>query len=1418
MVHVISSSDFDYIHPGGAHAFYSATNHKIIIRDTAAALSPSAYAHMLLHEGGHAATYRAMLTHPELMEKLESLRLFIKDRIDRLGDDRVSGVMSYGLSKSWELLAESWSNKHFQEILAGIQLDSHMRQFLDLPPKSKTLWDAVREIISQAIEKVLGKRLDDTALDAILSFGKDFEKIHAVEGEGLRVRGGAKWEAFFKTTADPALARPEMAKRPEKRPLTKETVSKYEEATKAFYKQRDEIQSRGQERSQQAAEAREAGDIEGSRRLAGEAEKLREQWASMEAPKIEDFIEPVPSEKEAKPGEKPFTPAPVGFTQKMHDNYLKALDQLADGANEAKRKAYMDNARKQETSLWKDEKKAVREDVAAQLNNHPVFKLDEMLRGGTKVLTEGLTDAQIAALPKKNVTGYKRQGGVSIDDLAKVLDVSSGNKLMIDYMAMLDERNASGHKYKEYLNRKIDAETERQMELQHGDLSQRITERALDHIFSEEQERILSEETLRYAMKAGKKPIPREQIKAEIQQDLSAEFIKDIKSKDFMANGAREARLAEEYGIKGDPAKAFQHAQNREYAYYKARLAREYEKEKAQLDKKLKVLKERELQKTISQEYLNAAHTIMMKLNIPVDRLPEDLVKEMQGIGQKGLADWVTQKEKDLAVEGIKFDIPDFLLDPDFKTNYKDLTLWEFNGVKQGIDLLDHLGREEKKAKFEGQKVVLEDLVGRMKEQIEKKFSFRDEPATKGKMSGLGDLYKSALAASTGMETVFFRFDGRDFNGLFTKTFTYPGAEAANYLARLEREFGAEYEKLGEIPNMKQLLDSPLRQANGRPLKNFTRANLHAIISNMGNDYNWRVFTEGWRVDPKVLWDWVIENSTKEDFDRAHALSKIFGKAKGMSDVVYRNLYEIAPENIPVRPFEAHGKQYPGWYHPIIRDPLRSKLDLLKTADPLEQGPTSYWPSPPNSYVKRRTGAIDVLSLTYDMIPLELNKILNDVAMRDFIYNSRKIIRNGEFRTLIKDHYGMEYIQEMDAWLARAAGQNSYNSKAMAIAAHYSNEIRRNVVTTHIAFGIGTVQKHGATASIMSARELGPNTLFGAAKIAKLGGEIGANWIYHAVTDLFGKDPYLGETLSKWIDDNFEEIQRRERNFLDSVTDYHKKYEDKSSIRNLIAYWGSKAVAFSDKISAKPLVLGAYRKALQETGDHGYAVSVASFAVRRAHGSTAVTSLPRIVTGSGIIEPWMTTLYTFLGANMQRRIEIAHDVNDMYKLGREGELKAAAKALPGIVDSFMANVIWVGVVEEFVTHQFTDDHRSGLQRTLSFFFHTLTNATIGLKDFVWGITHGKDPQLGLTGAPLSELHELIRDFGKPGGPMSKQNAGKFVEDAISVAGDLTGVGPKPVGRAMHYGIDVLNRQQRPHGGSDLYRGIFSGKQQPHVTR
>ena len=255
----------------------------------------------------------------------------------------------------------------------------------------------------------------------------------------------------------------------------------------------------------------------------------------------------------------------------------------------------------------------------------------------------------------------------------------------------------------------------------------------------------------------------------------------------------------------------------------------------------------------------------------------------------------------------------------------------------------------------------------------------------------------------------------------------------------------------------------------GLPLKNFTRSNLMAVISNMGNDYNWKTLAQGWKVDPDALWKWVEANTTPEDIERAQKLADVFSGLKSKSDIVYQNMYGVAPESVQPRPFMMHGKQYDGWYHPVIGDAERSKF-----VNKLEmEAPNTFWPSTSNKYTKRRTGANQVIDLTYDMIPVRLGQEAHDIAFRQVVHDTAKIFKDTDFRQHITRYYGSEYMEEMDQWLKRIAGIDSYTTGALGLANKISDNIRQNVVTTQIAFNLGTVEKHGLTAWMMSSRELG---------------------------------------------------------------------------------------------------------------------------------------------------------------------------------------------------------------------------------------------------------------------------------------------------------------------------------------------------------
>lgn len=1103
-------------------------------------------------------------------------------------------------------------------------------------------------------------------------------------------------------------------------------------------------------------------------------------------------------------------------------SYRRIQDQInkryAEDIEKAQARAEREQTREQ-TKTWKDNKAEVAKEVEATIRQRPDVAADlfvgsgelygQKLRQRYTLRADDLSAAQKASLPNH----YVSANGLPVDEVARMFGYQSGDQ-MVEGLARYNQAKGDLSP-QEALRKTISDETNRQMQARYGNLQDNIMEEAKDQALSETNLQVMAEEMVGAGMKAGT-PVDADAAKAWAKEAFGKMELRNINSDRLMAQMAGHGRNAERALIAGDPAGALRSMQQKYMSAVLASEARKLEKARSQFSKQIKPYGkpyDPTKPQNIKPDFSIAIRDILGKLGERNGMNPFVLNQYWKQGGFDGLADFLTKTEKENELVGLELPVPDFLSEgPSKPTN--QLTADEFNAVRDGVTSLITVGKAFQKVELKGEKFDRADLLSRLRQQIVDKFAPLTERLNPKASDSTKRTFKQYVAASSAMETVFGRFDGRDPHGLFTKTFTYPMASGANLEARLQREFAHDYRELGPIKDgNKVIANAPLKYPNGKPVTDFTRNNLAVVISNMGNDYNFQTLARGWQVNPQVLWNFVIANSTKEDFDRAFAMSKMFDKAKGLSDTVYQNLYGKAPPNIEPRPFMAHGQQYPGWYHPVIGDPARSAA-LNKMPD-IEKKP-QFWPSTSNPYVKRRTGARQVIDLTYDSIPAHFQTMFHDIAFREPIYNLAKLVKDSGFRSTITGHYGKEYMEEIDDWIQRVAGDSSHNSAAMQTANRLSNFFRQNVVSTQIAANIGTVEKHGLTAAAMSARELGPNLFKTVPKMLHIMSEVGLDSFRHAVMDMFGKDPLMGDSLFKFAMNNSEELQRRERNFQDTMLGQQQILSGKSTLRNVVSQYGAKLVSFSDLASAAPLWLAKYREEISNHGVHGLAVDVADAAVRRAHGSTAITNLPRIATGNNPITPWMTSLYGFMGTSMQRRMEMLQDINDAYKLGMQGDINGAWKKLPSILSSAAVYVIWTGVVENAVENQFEQDRRPLWEKLSTFGFGTAAQTLIGFRDLVSDVSHGTEGS-GLMSTPIHDITSLFRDL-KKNDPLGRAHAGKLVQDGITEMGDLFGLGPKHVGTAVRYGIDAFSGFQKPHDLGDVYRGVVSGSQKLRVVR
>ena len=509
------------------------------------------------------------------------------------------------------------------------------------------------------------------------------------------------------------------------------------------------------------------------------------------------------------------------------------------------------------------------------------------------------------------------------------------------------------------------------------------------------------------------------------------------------------------------------------------------------------------------------------------------------------------------------------------------------------------------------------------------------------------------------------------------------------------------YRDLPKPKDLDKLVDSPLTDPMSRDAANpqgsgswlgFKRSHVMQMLMNAGNESNWKVLAHGYGEDPVALKSWLDRNVTKEDIAFAEGMGKIFKNLIDRADGVYERMTGATIEKINLKPIEfklANGEvvQSKGWYHPLVADAdrkttwvqdpdtgqwsqqARGKRDTLDNAD-------FFHFSTSNGYTKKRTGAVYPLDLNFNSTPTRIKQMIHDISFREVIHETQKIFGDNRFREDVSKYYGTEYAHGLMPYLRSVAGAEGIPSRGLARANAVSEFMRQNVISTYIGFNPYTVLKHGPTAAVMSSREVGIGNF--------------AN----AVKTLYAQAPSVSKITHDFIMQNSEEIQRRERNWQDTIAGQGKEIEGATTVRDKVIQAGSAAVAWSDMVSAKPTWLAAYNKALADGLSHGESVSLGDRAVRRAHGSTAETNQPPFVRGGGPLHSWLTSVYGFFGTAMQRRIETAHKLNDAWNLGKDGEIKAASKKMGSAFADFMTYMVWPTIVEEVVQGIGTDDHRT----------------------------------------------------------------------------------------------------------------------------
>jgi hypothetical protein len=1140
--------------------------------------------------------------------------------------------------------------------------------------------------------------------------------------------------------------------------------------------------------------------------LSGELSVAKSQGFDIKAP---EFAERVKDLSESQAALRSITSGTFGMTVPQYQRYMNLIKKRnAEDLEIAGRRA-LEQQRKTQTKEWKANRTEMRDEVREEIEGRPDIAVDQLFDAEKlKFHPDALTSEQKAMLPKEYL---QKKNGIDPNDAAGFFGYHSGDALVERLALITKDRQAAKMSAREWANHLIDTETDRRMEQRYGNLDQRILEEAKDQAISETQLDLLHEEVLHLGLKAGSEfPISKTQLRQWNKEVFDKTPIDSISTDEYLRAAGKAGKAAEMALLKEDFADAFREKQRQNNAMIMASYAKAYEKARTSFDRTAKTFQKREVP-SVPAEWTNWIHDLLQRTGNRVNRSVQDLAENIGRQSEQTLADFVEAKEAESF--GLReTPVADFLLDPNFRTEMGKLTADQFYGLKQSIDVLVKQGRDEKKIYAAGEAADRDVVLREMRDKLGT-FPAKALPDEAPVATALLKLPRMFMAGMTNIETLLNRWDRADPRGVFNRYLSYPLAKASNHKSSLEREYAKAYGDLGPIKDGEKFIDAPFADPltrseidpEGRPWPGFTRKHVLAMLQNAGNKGNWKVLARGFSADPEALMQWLHKNTTKADWDRAQKMGDtIFHSLIQKADVVYENMTGATIEKIPLEPVETPYGTYKGWYHPLIADPIRKEVWVKdpengqwsrnatgKRGSVYEDG-DYFHASTANGYTKRRTGAVYPLDLNFDVVPSRIKQMIHDISFRQVIVEAEKIFGNKSFQAEVTKHYGPTYTDLLMPYLRNMAGAESIPSKAGAEASRISEYLRQNAISTYIGFNPFTALKHGPTAWVMSMREVG-----------------GENFL-RAVKSLYAQSADLNLSNSEFAMKHSEELQRRERHWQDTIAGEHKHIEGASTLREKIVEKGSWLVAQSDMLSAKPTWVAAYNKYIADGLSHGESIDLADRAVRRAHGSTAQTNQPGLVRGGGPLHGWLTSVYGFFGTAMNRRIEIAHNLNDIYQLGKEREIKAAAAKVPKAVADIMTYVVWPTIVEEWVTGLNTEDKRGWGAHLISGASMGLASSMLYIRDIVHGLASGHEPGVGLLSSVLHDQANLFRDIRRGKEAFNKQHAGKTVGDALTVFGEYTGMAPKTIANAARFGIDYVNKQQNPKNLSEWMRGPLRG--------
>jgi hypothetical protein len=873
-----------------------------------------------------------------------------------------------------------------------------------------------------------------------------------------------------------------------------------------------------------------------------------------------------------------------------------------------------------------DEKRqAVRQEVANEVMNEPVYRIMEYLKRGVmdgipaenpqKISVKALEDMYAGegdryALFDWSTLGYgkygmlSKEGGVHPDLIASLpgSTFTSGDEL-VRALAKAEP-----------MSEKIARKTDQVMLSRYGDLNSpaAVEKAANEAIHNQARAKFVATEANALAKVTGRPKILAQAAKQFASEMIARLKIRNIKVGQYSAAEIRSAKAAEAARAKGNLIEAATEKRNQLINNYATKAAMDAQQE---VDKALRYLKKFDKEatrKNLDIDYLEQIDALLARFDLRQSTTLKAIDK------RKSLLEWVQSQQE----AGNEPTIPDELLNETLVKSYKDMTLEEFRGLVDAVRNIDHLGRLKKhllklqdKREFDA---VVDEAVQTINDNALKTVVQKIEANTWMDSSTAG--VKSFFAMHRKFANLIRQMDGFKDGGKLWDIFVRPINEAASTEAAMREKATMALHELFK----------PILKAGGIKTKlyipeinrSLSLEGRLSIALNLGNETNLRRIMdgEGWSFDQVNA---IVKSLNSEQWNFVQGVWNYINSYWSEIAAKERRVSGVVPEKVEARPFavtSSDGKriELAGGYYPIKYNPDRSSRSMADEAaeikKQMERGLYAR-AATRQGHTKARVESVKrALRYDFGVIFQHVDQVIHDLSWHETLIDINRLLRSGRIDGALRNHYGSEVIKSMrktieDVTIGEIGAQNVFEAAI--------NHVRTGATIAGLGWNLTTsfLQPIGLTQSMA---------------------RIGVKWVAKGATRWLRDAASMDNTVT-WIGEKSEFMRLRaktQQREINEIRNTINKGGVLTAVEESFFYFIGKMQLVADV----PTWLGMYEKAMANGHDEPKAIAMADQAVLDSQGGGQVKDLAQIQRGSPLMKLW-TNFYSFFNVTYNQLVD-----------------------------------------------------------------------------------------------------------------------------------------------------------------------------------